>query len=386
MKKTNNEKPVLELMNSQIDEVVVQAIEVNYKNNKTISKEGKTQIESFSRVLSDMLSSLKPWLPKIQNALNPQDIVSDDETRECDRPKPEETTLNLVSPSPLVSWRANCTVKRGRQMFMLTPLPLSSKHHQPKPYFPPPTTSSTTTFKDSDMVKPTPIKQKLPNNQDRSMLVMMTPCLKMSPPRSCLLLEPISEISRLGGDHKVRKGTPYPVGIHCSDSKSSGSDDSSRDLSLMYPELQGIHKSGIGKKTVEVSPDWLTSPPKTCVLLEPPDEKKIDGHLCVQIADNIFNEQVSKFEDDDVSNDHNQAKESCNQDNFVGNLSHVESTPMPESSFQRGKCPGENTLKKELWTKFEVASTWGCQPKVPTVQKSAHKGFLDLLEEASCDE
>jgi len=59
---------------------------------------------------------------------------------------------------------------------------------------------------------------------------------------------------------------------------------------------------------------------------------------------------------------------------------------MPESSFQRGKCPGENTLKKELWTKFEVASTWGCQPKVPTVQKSAHKGFLDLLEEASCDE
>lgn len=59
MKKTNNEKPVLELMNSQVDEVIVQAIEVNYKNNKTISKEGKTQIESFSRVLSDMLSSLK---------------------------------------------------------------------------------------------------------------------------------------------------------------------------------------------------------------------------------------------------------------------------------------------------------------------------------------
>lgn len=63
MKKTNNEKPVLELMNSQVDEVIVQAIEVNYKNNKTISKEGKTQIESFSRVLSDMLSSLevKPY-------------------------------------------------------------------------------------------------------------------------------------------------------------------------------------------------------------------------------------------------------------------------------------------------------------------------------------
>ncbi|KAL5176371.1 hypothetical protein HKD37_08G022334 [Glycine soja] len=366
----------------QIDELVVQAIEVNYNNNKTISKEGKTQIESFSRVLSDMLSSLEPWVPKIQKALNPQNTVSDDETIECD--SPEETTLNLVSPSPLVSWRANCTVERGRQMFMLTPLPLSSKHHQPKPHFPPPTTSSTTTFKDSVMVKPTPIKQQLPNNQDGSMLLMMTPCLKMSPPRSCLLLEPISEISRLG-DRNARKGTPYPVGIHCSDSESSSSDDSSRDLSLMYPELLGIHKSGIGKKTVEASPDWFTSPPKTCVLLEPPDEK-IDDHLCVQIADSILNEQVSKFEDDDVSKDHDQAKKSCNQDNFVGNLSHVKSTPMPESSFQTGKCPGENTLKKELWTKFEAASTWGCQPKVPTGQKSAHKGFLDLLEEASCDE
>jgi len=38
-------------------------------------------------------------------------------------------------------------------------------------------------------------------------------------------------------------------------------------------------------------------------------------------------------------------------------------------------------LKRELWTKFEEASTWG----LPTDQKSAQKGFLDLLEEASCD-
>lgn len=73
-------------------------------------------------------------------------------------------------------------------------------------------------------------------------------------------------------------------------------------------------------------------------------------------------------------------------DNFVGSLDHVENTPIPESSFQTGKRPGENTLKRELWTKFEAASAWGCQPKLPTDQKNAHKGFLDLLEEASCDE
>ena len=49
---------------------------------------------------------------------------------------PEETKLDsLISPSPLVSWRADCTVERGRQLFLLTPLPisktLSSKCHGP---------------------------------------------------------------------------------------------------------------------------------------------------------------------------------------------------------------------------------------------------------------
>ncbi|TKY64442.1 hypothetical protein E2542_SST14339 [Spatholobus suberectus] len=319
--------------------------------------------------------------PKFQNLLHPVDMVSYDESKECD--SPEETTLTLVSPSPLVSWRANCTVERGRQMFMLTPLPLSSRHHLP-PHFPPST--STTGFMDSVAVKPTPIKE-VPNNQDGSMLVMMTPCLKMSPPKSCILLEPISEISHLGDNKAVRKATPYPVGIHCSDSEDSESPGGG-GLALMYPELLGIHrisKSGIGKKTVESSPDWLTSPPKTCVLLDPPDEK-IVNQSHVQITDNILNEQVSKFKDDGVSQDHNQAKKSCNQDHFVGSLSHRESTPMPESSLLTGKRPGENTLKKELWSKFEAASTLGCQPKLPTVHKSTHKGFLDLLEEASCDE
>ena len=58
----------------------------------------------------------------------------------------------------------------------------------------------------------------------------------------------------------------------------------------------------------------------------------------------------------------------------------------PESAFQTGKRPGENTLKKELWTRFEAASTYGFQPKLPTVRKDTQKGFLDLLEEASCDD
>lgn len=57
--------------------------------------------------------------------------------------------------------------------------------------------------------------------------------------------------------------------------------------------------------------------------------------------------------------------------------------PEPESSFRTGKCPGENTLKKELWTKFEAATAGGFQSKLSTVQENTRKGFLDLLEEAS---
>ena len=39
--------------------------------------------------------------------------------------RPEETKLDsLISPSPLVSWCADCTVERGRQLFLLTPPPI----------------------------------------------------------------------------------------------------------------------------------------------------------------------------------------------------------------------------------------------------------------------
>ena len=49
------------------------------------------------------------------------------------------------------------------------------------------------------------------------------------------------------------------------------------------------------------------------------------------------------------------------------------------------KRPGENTLKKELWTKFEAASSYGLRSNVSALQRTAQKGFLDLLDEVSCD-
>lgn len=72
-----------------------------------------------------------------------------------------------------------------------------------------------------------------------------------------------------------------------------------------------------------------------------------------------------------------------------GNLASIDSTPMwkePESTIHRGKRPGENTLKKELWTRFEAASTHGLRFNASVPENTASKGFLDLLDEASCDE
>jgi len=64
----------------------------------------------------------------------------------------------------------------------------------------------------------------------------------------------------------------------------------------------------------------------------------------------------------------------------------IESTPLwkeSESTIRTGKRPGENTLKKELWTKFEAASTYGFRLNASAFQGTAKKGFLDMLEEAS---
>lgn len=73
---------------------------------------------------------------------------------------------------------------------------------------------------------------------------------------------------------------------------------------------------------------------------------------------------------------------------IVGALDLAERTPMvkePMSSFRMGKHPGENTLKKELWTKFEAASTDtdGICFNTSLLQTTTKKGFLDQLDEAS---
>lgn len=290
---------------------------------------------------------MQPWIPKLQNSLSSTSVgseskseeVSCDESNVSDCESPEVTAL--VSPSPLVSWHANCTVQRGRQMFMLTPVPLSKSYRQPQPKldFTELASSSNTSVLYGVVTKPTPIKPALSivsedatsneevelisspefSQRDTSMLYMMTPCLKISPPKTCVLLESIPEMRHVG-NKQLRKSTPYPVGVHYSDSEDSAWDHVSQDLALKYPELmaaQCVPKLGIGKKNVEASPVWLTSPPKTCVVLGTSDEKlyeleKGDNDSCIHISESILNQQVSKLNlKEEISKGHNEARKSC---------------------------------------------------------------------------
>ncbi|KAJ6762929.1 hypothetical protein OIU79_023633 [Salix purpurea] len=428
----------LSSLTRQIDELVAQAFKL-----KATSKEGRQEIESFMQVLSNMLSSLKPWVPRFQKVFSshfvepenqsPHQTVSEiNEDGSFDVDSPEKNTMDsLISPSPLVSWRAGCNVERGRQLFLLTPLPmpktlLSRCQDLPtsvfekialNPAVEPPSTSTISGDGNEDLLEDIATKSTTSKPADpvategklvclsspmfskqNHFVVAMTPCLNMSPPKSCVLLEPFSQTSHKD-NYRLRKSTPFPVGIHSHISESSGS-EGSEDLTLKYPELLGIqraYKSRMGIKDLNSSPNWSFSPPKTCAVLEPPVEKSLD----IQVADHrlkvhapILNQQTNSTpsKEFDVQGGCHQIKKPCNVQGGPGpGISKliIESTPLwkePESTIRTGKRPGENTLKKELWTKFEAASTYGFHLNASSSKRTTQKGFLDMLDEASCDE
>ncbi|CAK9139876.1 unnamed protein product [Ilex paraguariensis] len=430
----------------QIDELVVQALKF-----KVTNKKGREEIESFAHLLSDMHTSLEPWVPRFQKALacpstgseNQSEhslagkktlpAADDDKSNVVD--SPYQTKLDsLVSPSPLVSWRADCTTESGRQLFLLTPLPRakasSFKFQGPsKSVFENITSDNTVGLPsllalsghtDDDLLESVVIKltpSKVPDSvvtknetamqsgfvspakfsqRDCSMFVM-TPRLKMSPPKSCVLLEPISEISHKDV-HGVHKSTPFPVGVQnlsgSRDSESS-SNQVSEHLVLKYPELFGIkaaNKLANRRTVVEESPNWFMSPPKTCILMEPPDENLLTNAATkCQVPRTAFviNQRTYLPSMKEKNNQDSQlpTKKSCKQ--AGGGSKIIESTPMwkePESIVRAGKRPGENTLKKELWTKFEAASTHAIRFNVSVLEETSHRGFLDLLDEACCEE
>lgn len=262
---------------------------------------------------------------------------------------PDESKMDLlVSSSPLVCWRAESTTENGRQLFLLTPLPrpktfsskalessklvfdnittnttggppshfafsenmnddlLESVALKPTPFIP--SDSIATNFErnlalDCGSTSPTPCKKT-------SSMFALTPCLKMSPPKSCVLLEPVSEVF-----HKynplVHKSTPFPVGVrNFSVSESSGGEVSE------HPETFGTEPSqklGNGKKVTEEWSNWSMSPPKTCILMEPSDEKLLNNAAtdCV----NQHNQQINLFSmtENGTQGGQSLTNKSCNQ-------------------------------------------------------------------------
>ncbi|KAK4726552.1 hypothetical protein R3W88_031469 [Solanum pinnatisectum] len=423
----------------QIDELV-QVLKLG-------GKKSRKEIQSFTHVLSEMQASLKPWVPKFQKALSDlstrpehpseQSQISEavpvvaDNTSDAVNSPDQSKWDSLVSPSPLVSWRAGCTTEGSRQLFLLTPLPLrkvlsskcqgssktvgnytSDTNAQQHPLFDirgdmedcllentksmasqppslsdvteeidiPPVTGERDILRVNDEVKSILNKvsahdmtiNEVPQERDLispvklsqidSSLLVMTPCLKMSPPKTCVLLEPSSEYN-CRDKHGAYKMTQFPVSCHFSsmseDSESSSS-EAAEHLTMKYPELFGIKLSqnltNGGKVADDESPDFLFSPPKTCVLMELPVEEPLTNAAATETG---------------------------------GNLDIVERTPMmteSKSILVMGKHPGENTLKKELWMKFEAASSDGICFNPSTIHETIQKDFLERLEEVSADE
>ncbi|CAI9114215.1 OLC1v1014879C1 [Oldenlandia corymbosa var. corymbosa] len=387
----------LSSLTNQIDELVVDALKIT-------SKEGMKEVESFANFLSQMQMSLKQWVPRFRKVLSAEP-GNMKEKAEIGREgksmmknmssaaeSPEQSNWDfLVSPSPLVSWRASCAHEGGKELFLLTPLPrqkdVSVKYQEPsKPALgaiasssiaPPPAImdvgeeTSSGDLVASIMVQKTPEKVSdralesecfSPQNLCRKdgYMFIMTPCLKVSPPKSCVLLEPLAEFPRkasLG----VHQSTPFVKGIQNSDESQdteSSNSQNSQKMPLTYPQFLGIklgNNSGNRRRAVDESPCWLRSPPKTCILMEPSDEN-------LQINDPC-NSALP-----DVTNKHHDA---------TGKQEQRE----PKTTIQRGRCPGEDTLKRELWTKFEAASVRGVQFDVSPLENSSGNRFLDRLEE-----
>ncbi|KAL1191367.1 hypothetical protein V5N11_025954 [Cardamine amara subsp. amara] len=399
----------------QIDELVVKA---------TKCKKGTREVESFRSVLSDMLSSLKLWFPRLQEAILDSQLFTEDKEEEeqslmstsekekdlFDVDSPEPTQFEpLVSPSPLVSWRGDYNVDKGRQLFLLTPLPLGKseflKHQneskltskrnftkQPLEAFKETSDDvlggewmKTAEFGNSlghvmdfseSLLECEPLSSPVLRRKVQSEL-LMTPCLKMSPPKSCTLFKPVPESSQLGnqGACKSELGASSLNG-----SQSSGSSsgiDKTDDLCSKYPELLGIQHAPITRKTdLESSPVWWFSPPKTCVLMAPVNEKK-------PIDETGGSKLVSSF---DCPEAKHTKEESISM--------VVESTPMlkePESVMTKNRTrAGESTLKKELWTRFEEAtmreSCFSSMTTTTTMRGNKKKGFMEMLEEVCGNE
>ncbi|XP_074559987.1 uncharacterized protein LOC141816051 [Curcuma longa] len=362
---------------AQIDDIIVQVIE-----NKGKGIKANQDLDSFTDLLSDMHSSLTPWLMRLQESLDTTPTSTKNQFTQAkdgapveinkNEPKPGPESQLALSPSPLVSWRAGtCMVDYGKQLFLLTPLPkirpcsskcpgpsksavkmFMDKAHPNSHEQPPPSSTPANVQHYLRRVEENPIaisrmeEKPAPIDLAESCcfgetngLQLLTPCL----PRRSGFLNPIveshpdEEISELAESHNV---TEFSNDLNDEDSDKS---------TIKNPDLFGVQLiPGFTNRRKEVCEtlDWFLSPPKTCKLLEPSDEKRLPT-----TPNNLLSLSTPFWKD-------------------------------LESS-QKGKLPGETTLKRELWTKFEAASSNHLLFNVSIFRHAEKEGFLNLLDEVA---
>ncbi|KAJ8505990.1 hypothetical protein OPV22_006876 [Ensete ventricosum] len=361
----------------QVDELIAQAME-----NRTISKKACQDIDSFRSILSDMHFSLKPWFSRLrqsfdtsltatENKLKSNPVPGAVKDRDSTASSRNEPELNLiVSSSPLVSWRAGtCTVDCGRQLFLLTPLPKGkpsvSKCPGSSKYM-----AGVFTEKEQSgrrKLPPFPVNvgnvcrdliERVEEKHEQTGLLNAHSFGQMSGTLDSGSASPLSLPNQNNRENETTSCLPKSSGmldpiIEPSQQDGLPEDDNdaevSDSLSTKYQELFGMQAAPVfmsRRKEVDGTLNWFLSPPKTCILLEPSDEKPLPTPA---------NNQLSL------------------------------ATPIWKNldSTHEGKLPGEATLKRELWTRFEAASSNHLHLDVSVFQDTSRKGFLDMLEEVS---
>ncbi|GLJ30543.1 hypothetical protein SUGI_0604720 [Cryptomeria japonica] len=485
-------------------------------------KLGEPDIECFIGELLATHSKLQGWLPKFEQAFSCHSDISEKQPLPLS-PVVSSSAINdenlftlnnsrnSLSPSPLVSWPLGITTDCGRELFALTPLPklrtstdfkgfftaaptacgdkgeLASVLKTPVPFqhlnklqekveavtsqkleavipeqvdVVTPQISKCHTLKSTQMFRGSSLQCL---KEDTSKM-FATPGLEISPPKTCLLMRPISKPLQLQNDVSVESTPPVTVNFRKFD-ESLSSDDSPipKSLRIKYPDLfKKVADDCPPMKTpVQMSPHLGMSPPKTCVLMVPstdalsddqdifdsdksferdkyscssevphnlsvsvdcgeagksggytdktnPDAKVLmtnyPNSLCQALAFPTFSSKMEQTEEvakksqepcetmSSTGAGHEEKKVSSymcrsldNSDPVHPRLSMAEGTPIFKINFsnvqnteQRAKQPGEQTLRRELWSKLKAASA-DAYPK-------ANKDFLSNLQETSIED
>ncbi|KAK8938347.1 hypothetical protein KSP40_PGU018595 [Platanthera guangdongensis] len=278
----------------------------------------------------------------------------------------------IISPSPLVSLRAGGGggFVTGRPLFSLTPL---SKPRE-------------------RILSLCPESSKL-GVRNFSMNETNEEALQLSP--SVIVsgnegnLPEIVKKSNMSETRIKMSVSIEPPLFNCSEaySRMGGASD---DASSPSPH----HNSTIRRRDSGEGLEWFLSPPKTCALMDPDDGSKIaedksssSSIPTISISASMDSPSPQELHDfagkryDEALEWFLSPPKTCAlMEPLEGK---AQSTPVPSESALKNSRPGENTLKKELWTKFQAVSMGRMSYTDSVLQEAPKKDFLDLLEEVS---